>query len=158
MKALAENAHFSAIGLVASKWSHLEAVVDTWCQLLAEISPKTSVCFTSQIAGIGRKAYAYISLARLRPIPKALIEKLCDFATKAQRLSERRNRIVHDVWTFNHPEPPARLEASARKMLKLEFVPTPTHQLIKLVQEIQEHSTEFAKSPFENGIAVFSRS
>jgi hypothetical protein len=139
----AEHNHYAALGRVAAAWSFLEAGVDTACIRLADIASESGVCLTSQIAGIGRKLDAYISLARLRPLPKELIEKLDKFAKRAQGVSERRNRIVHDIWFFNHPEPPERLEATARKRLRIEYIPTKTEDILKTAWDINDLHNEF---------------
>ena len=138
-----EHNHYAAIGRVAVAWSFLEAGVDTACIRLADITSESGVCLTSQIAGIGRKLDAYISLARLRPLPKELIERLDKYAKRAQGVSEKRNRLVHDIWFFNHPELPERLEATARRRLKYEYVPTKTEDILKTAWEINDLHGEF---------------
>jgi hypothetical protein len=51
---------------------------------------------------------------------------------------------VHDVWYFNkHLEPPERLEATARKLVKLDFVSVPTEDVQKLVNRINQASNDF---------------
>jgi hypothetical protein len=139
----AEMRHYAAIGRVAANWSYLEADIDTESISLAGLDGKMGICFTAQIAGSGRKLDAYIALARLQGASPKLIQDLCDFAKDTQTLSIKRNRTVHDVWFFNHPQSPQRLEASAGKVARLEYIPTSTEKLLKLADEIDESRVRF---------------
>jgi hypothetical protein len=139
----AEHNHYSCIGRVAAAWSYLEAVVDTSSIGLAGLATEPGICFTSQISGIGRKLDAYIALARLRNLPQELVQKLDALAKAAQGLGERRNRIVHDVWFFDHPNDPRRLEATARRLVRLEYIPTSSTKLTRFAYEISKFTDEF---------------
>jgi hypothetical protein len=142
----AEHNHYAAIGRVAAAWAHFEALVDIYSTELAQIDAKTGLCFTTQIAGSGRKLDAYISLARLsRELPDKLIKELNIFAKDTLGLSEQRNRIVHDLWFFNHPAEPERLEASAKKLLRFEYIPTSTEALLKFSTQIDNHAEKFVE-------------
>jgi hypothetical protein len=138
-----EHNHYAAIGRVAAAWSYFEAVIDSSSIPLAHVNSNVGVCFTAQIPGSARKLDAYISLARLSAISQKLIRDLCEFAKTAQELSERRNRVIHDVWFFDHPNDPQRLEASARKILRLERIPVSTDKLLNLANEINQKAFEF---------------
>jgi hypothetical protein len=127
------EAHYAAIGRVASEWASLEATIDTCSHHLADITAQAGVCFTSQIAGTGRKIDAYIALARLQGASKT-ISALNEFAKDSQRLAEQRNRIIHDPWIG--ATNPHRLEASARKTLRLGFIPTSTDAVLALATKI----------------------
>jgi hypothetical protein len=140
----AVHKHYSAIGRVAAVWSFSESLIDTQSLLLAKVNWNAGVCFTSQIAGSGRKLDAYISLARLlKIVPQETIKQLNEFSQRTTSLAERRNRIVHDVWYFNHPDPPERLEATAKRLLRLELVPTTTQELLDFSGKIIDHSNAF---------------
>lgn len=136
--------HYSAIGAVAAVWSNFEATVDREALELAGIDVDIGTCFTAQIAGSARKLDAYISLARLlRDLPEKLIRDLEKFSKQTVTLSERRNRVVHDVWYFDHPNPPERHEASARRILQRRLVPTTTEELRAFVGTIDDHRKAF---------------
>jgi len=140
---LVESRHYAAMGRVADNWAYFESVVDTWSIKLVDMPIRWGICFTAQIAGITRKLDAFISLARLRKLPVGMVDKLCKFAETAKGLSERRNRLIHDVWFFNHPEPPQHLEATARKKLRIKFIPTPTTELLKFAVDINANREKF---------------
>lgn len=138
-----EHDHYSAIGRVAAAWAYFEATVDTATIDLAGLSGSVGVCFTSQIAGIGRKMDAYIALAREKGTPEPLVSNLTRLASEATAFAEKRNRVVHDVWIFDHPNPPQRYEASARKRVKLGPVAASTETLHKYVEGIRDLSDRF---------------
>jgi hypothetical protein len=140
-----ENRHYAAMGRIASYWSQFEAEVDLASIRLAKVHIRNGLCFTSQIAGIGRKLDAYISLARLREpnFPNGLVKKLCQFAESATGLSEQRNRVIHDIWQFNHPSVPERQEMTARKKFKIASIPTDTTELLELASKIDDFRTKF---------------
>jgi hypothetical protein len=128
----AEAQHYSAIGRVAAAWSYFEATIDTASIALAQIGGEKGVCFTAQIAGSARKLDAYIARARLSGISKKLISDLCQFADGTHSLNERRNS-------------PQRLEATAKKIVKLQLVPTSTQELMTLADDISQHVDQFDK-------------
>jgi len=137
---------YEAIGRVAAAWSYLEALIDTASIEIVPIPAEIGVCFTAQIAGSGRKLAAYISLARYsRKLSGKLIQELDEFAQATARVAERRNRYVHDVWVYDYPKTPQRLEATANKILRLEYVDTPIEKIKKLAEEINDHADKFAK-------------
>jgi hypothetical protein len=138
-----ERNHLSAIGRVAAAWSMFEMAVDTACIRVAGLEAEKGICFTSQIAGIVRKLDAYIALARFRPLPENLISRLNSFHEKARKGSEKRNRLVHDVWYFNQAGPPERLEATARRLLKFEYIPTTIEYVMGIASEINNLTGEF---------------
>jgi hypothetical protein len=134
------QAHYAAIGRVASEWASFETTIDTETIGLAGCEVKAGVCLTAQIAGWARKLDAYIALAGLRGALKTL-PKLHALANATSGLAEQRNRVVHDPWigeTTTH-----RLEATARKRLRLQFVPMTTAEVVALADKILAHGKRF---------------
>lgn len=142
----AEQQHYAAIGRVAAAWSYLEALIDTCSLELAEIFDwEMGICFTAQIAGPARKLGAYIALARLLRQIDPKTEKILNVTVETTAsLAERRNRVVHDPWFFDYPNPPKRFEATARKRVRLEHIPATTAELLELAQAIKDHSDAIA--------------
>jgi hypothetical protein len=130
------EAHLAAVGRVASEWASLEATIDTCSHHLADIPVKVGICFTSQVAGTARKIDAYIALAKLQGASKTL-SALNEFAKDTHGLAEQRNRILHDPWIG--ATNPHRLEATAKKTLRLEFIPTSTDTVLALANKIILH-------------------
>jgi hypothetical protein len=138
-----ESAHFDAIGRVAVAWAFFEAEIDGACINLAEVEDERGICLTSQIAGSARKLDAFLSLARLYPLPEDLNKRLNKLYEDARQHAEKRNRIVHDPWLFDHPNPPFRYEATARKILKHQRVPMSTEAVLNFVQDIRNLRSTF---------------
>jgi hypothetical protein len=132
--------HYAAIGRVAAEWAALETTIDSACLRLAQIEPRIGVCLTSQIAGWGRKLDAYIALARLSGATET-VRKLNAFAEDTNGLADQRNRVVHDPWVGSTK--PHRLQATAKKKLRLEFIDTPTEDVVKISQRITDHNARF---------------
>jgi hypothetical protein len=139
-----EDRHYAAIGRVAASWAYFEALVNTASINLANIDVKAGVCFTAQIFGIGRKLDAFIALAKLKGASSKLIEDMHTFATAVRNLGVQRDRVVHDVWRFPHPNPPLRFEATAVKSLRLIEIAVPTEQLQRLNSHIEDLPHRFA--------------
>jgi len=136
------TAHYAAIGRVAAEWSAFEATIDTFILQITNINAKMGVCLTSQITGSARKLDAYVALARLLGAEKQLA-KLNTFAKDTLSFAERRNRIVHDPWVgLNTPH---RLEATARRKLRFEFISVSTEDVQRLSFEITEHCVRFER-------------
>jgi hypothetical protein len=136
--------HFNALGRVAAWWSYFESLVDTNAIELAEVPVRIGVCFTAQVIGSNRKLDAYIALARLlRKVPGAMNKEFEDFVKNSNGLAEQRNRIIHDVWHFDYPNDPQRLEATARKTLRLEFVSASPEDLYKCADAIHKLAMDF---------------
>ncbi len=141
--ALLTSNHFAAIGRVASDWALFETVVNFQSVELAQIQRSIGACFTAQISGIARKLDAYISLARQRGAKPGTISELCEFATDAGRVAEQRNRIVHDPWVLDDPLNPTRVEITARKKVRVEWIPVSTSEVGDVTKRILELMNRF---------------
>jgi hypothetical protein len=137
------NEHYAAIGRVAATWAYFEAVVDSWISAFILRPPAVTACVTSQMVGPRSRLDAFIALARLLGARKKWNRALEEFANDAIGLGERRNRAVHDVWDLSQPTTPRRLEATAKKTLRLLKVHVPTSELIELAAQIGELANRF---------------
>jgi len=97
------NAHYAAVGELASVWASFEHRIQWAVWNLASLDNLTGACITAQIGNSGRMIDAVIALLRLRGAPEAFIKPLLAFAEKVSRKQRRRNRIVHDPWSFRLP-------------------------------------------------------
>jgi hypothetical protein len=150
----ARKSHLAAIGTVAVEWSGFEFLVDMNCIELAGIRAERGHCLTAQITGSARKLGAYIALTQVDgksdpgitprelPGPK-LLKELHKFAIDTAGLAEQRNRIIHDPWAGRAGT--VRLEATARKKLRMEAVPVPTKRVRELSRLISQHIDRFNK-------------
>ncbi len=139
-----QGKHYAAIGKIASAWAHLEFEIDLAAMVIAEVKTAgIGICFTAQIIGATRKFNTFTSIAELIGVSPRLIKDFAAFSEKINGLNELRNRSVHDIWFFNHPNPPTRLEATVRKKLKLNHIETSTDDLLHIVQNIEKLQVEF---------------
>jgi len=115
-----------------------EAIVDFSIWHLAEVESKRGACITSQISGTARKMDAVIALTRMR----AGTEKLQKIAEATHRLAERRNRCIHDPWSFEGGKI-RRMQISARKILTAKYVVAEAGEIDRLNQQIIDHMYEF---------------
>jgi hypothetical protein len=137
------NLHFAVIGRIAALWAHFESVIDSRLFAFANLKPETGVCFTGQMIGIRPRVDAFIALVRQLGADKRWNPALEKFASDARGLAEQRNRAVHDVWQMDDPAQPQRLEATARRKVRLEKIHVPTEELIALADSIDNLITRF---------------
>ena len=139
----AQLLHYAAVGSVASEWAWFELWVDFKILELGKIPFEAGLCITSQVSGSARKLGAYIALARHLGVQKAL-RNLNIFVKVTARLSERRNRVIHDPWVTDKDSHTAgRLEATARKSLRFLVVPVATTDVASLSADIIAHVDKF---------------
>jgi hypothetical protein len=125
------NAHYVAIGKVASNWAAFEHLLNSSLWELAKVDDEAGACITSQIGNSGRSLDALASLVRLRGGGDAILIKINKFAEKSGNLSRRRNRIIHDPWVIENPGlNPGRFEISAVKKLIFGYQLMPTKEVI----------------------------
>jgi hypothetical protein len=135
--------HLAAVGLIASNWAGFELGLDKASLSLARIPETTGFCFTAQVIGPARKLDAYTALARLRGAKK-FIGELDIFSQDTTKLAERRNRIVHDPWyVFVAQSSPCRLETTARRKLRHQFVQVTKDEILSIINDIDSHAKRF---------------
>jgi hypothetical protein len=139
MRAFTE-AHLLAIGKVASNWSRLEQTLAMALWRLAGVDNKTGTCLTAQIPNSARMLDALLALANLRGASDTWLNNITKFAGKTLGLQEQRNRVVHDVWTFD-PGLINRWPLTARKVVSDEPVQVTTDEVERLADTIDRHET-----------------
>jgi hypothetical protein len=130
--------HYEAIGRVTTAWAMFETVLDISIWFLAKTDFEKGACLTAQISGSGRKLDAIISLTKLTIDQEATIKELNKIAEATRHLAEKRNRVVHDPWIGDNGKL-LRLEATARKILRLRQVEVNDGDTLNLVAEINAH-------------------
>jgi len=146
-KAHFSEKHFAAIGRVATQWAYFEAVIDSWLKTFAELDWSVSVCFTAQMIGPRPRLDAFISLVRLRLADAKKLGKwpgkLEAFAQDVTGLAEQRNRAVHDLWVMDDPFRPQRMEATARRTVRLGYIHVSTDEMNALAVSISHLRIRF---------------
>ncbi len=90
-----ETLHYSAIGQIAVKWAFLENEIDSACAALADVSPVTAICFTSQVIGPVRKLDALCAIVNELEVPKPLKRRL----TKLHELIRVGGRKAEQIYS-----------------------------------------------------------
>jgi len=135
--------HHQAVGRVAVAWANLEFEIAAAIWGLAKVDGEVGACLTAQILGAGRLLDSYIALAKLRGARKGSISMLHDFEQRTHALSERRNRLIHDSWSFDPPGS-VRHEIRVRGKLSFEAKPEPASAIDATAVEIEQHADAFS--------------
>jgi hypothetical protein len=133
--------HHQALGRVAVSWAKLEYEICLSIWRLAAIDRATGACMTSQILGAGRLLETYIALAKLRDLPSRIVARLHKFQEQTYVLSERRNRLIHDSWTYDPPGA-TRWEVRVKGKLTMEARSEATEDVNAAAAAIDRHSTK----------------
>lgn len=131
------EAHYAAVGKVASHWAGFEHRIQWAIWHLANLDNLTGACITVQIGNSARMIDAVIALLRLKGAPQKAITPLLKFAEKVAKKQRQRNRIVHDPWSFRIPSGEAyRNELSANKDVISTSVHHSTEEVEKFSNDI----------------------
>jgi hypothetical protein len=138
------QAHYAAVGELASVWAGFEHIIQRAIWNLASLDNLTGACITAQIGNSGRMIDALIALLRLRNAPEISIKPLNAFAEKVAKKQRRRNRIVHDPWSFRLPGGEAyRIELSAHREVISTGIPHSTAEVEDFTKEVIALVREF---------------
>jgi len=113
---------FELIGRVTSDWAGLEYLINECIWALALVPRPLGACITAQIFNTDGRIRALLALLKLRQADQRIIDAVNVFSEEMRGPSERRNRIVHDVWSA-HEDTGAifKMEITARNKLKFEL-------------------------------------
>jgi hypothetical protein len=136
------KAHYSAVGRVALYWTRFESEIARTVRMLAGIDNKYGECLTAQVANTARMLDALAALVELRAPGIATQKSFKKHLDNIQGLAERRNRVVHDIWTFD-PGKSTRWQTSVRRIHKSEPIEMTTAEVETLASQIDEMSLEF---------------
>ena len=134
--------HYSAVGKVAVEWTRFENYVAEMVRMLAEVDNKYGGCITAQIAGMGRMLDALCALADLRSRGARDDRNFKRLMERIQETAERRNRVVHDLWTFD-PGVTMLWPTSVRRRYRSEPAEMPTAEVEALAADIETLSHDF---------------
>ena len=137
-----DEKHYAAIGKIVVLWSRFEDDIHTLVLMLAGVNDSFGRCVASQIPSLARALDALIALAELRSPGTSKDRSFKRRMERIQSLAEQRNRVVHDVWTFD-PESTSRWPTTVRKRYAPSPKEVPTAALERLAIDIEECSDEF---------------
>ncbi len=139
-----------AIGHVAHHWARLEHEINQMIWALSALSPADGACITAQISAIMPRMRALIALADKNGCSKGLLKALNSFSGEADKLSRRRNRVIHDPWFFRYlPDEGGarveygRLEVTADRHLVYEIKPQTRKEVLDVAHKITAANKKF---------------
>jgi hypothetical protein len=107
-----------AIAHAISAWAYFEHRIDEVTWRLAGLEPEQGACLTAQYQTVAARFDALISLSKVEKLPSKYIKRLNIIKERALRLSNMRNRLVHDPWFFGYTTRATyRREQTARSIL-----------------------------------------
>jgi hypothetical protein len=137
--------HYSAIGLLAAMWARFEVSLQLAIWRLAELDSRRGACITAQIGNSGRLLDAVIALLRLRGAKRDSLKLILSFAEKVGKNQRKRNRIIHDEWTFHSSGDSYRAEISAKQELIFGITPHSTADVENFTKQVIELCAEFSE-------------
>jgi hypothetical protein len=139
-----DDAHYAAVGKVASNWAVLERLIDSAIWGLASVDDIPGACLTSQFPSIGRRLDAFSALLRIRDATDALMKKVGQFTKAANDLQRERNRIMHDPWVLDKETGvPHRFQITADPRPVFKYRAVPTADVLSIVDKIASLIDDF---------------
>jgi hypothetical protein len=138
------QSYYALIGLIASDWAVLEAVIDLTLWDLVGGEEKNVACLTAQYIGLFSRINALMALVRLQGGSKKLLEDIEKFQKDVRGINEQRNRAVHDPIKVGENGQLERIVITAQKALKFETVPLEYAKLVDTVSLIKQFIGRFA--------------
>jgi hypothetical protein len=134
----------TAYGQLAVMWAEFEFTVNTAIWELANVARRAGTCMTSQMIGPGPRFRCLVALLHVREAPQELIKAFNSLASEAEGLGRQRNRYLHDPLVVNIDENQVyRIETTADRKLKHEFVPVDIGAVLKLSTKIDDVAVQF---------------
>jgi hypothetical protein len=116
--------HYGAIGKVAVEWTRFESYLAETVRMLA---------------GVDNKYGALVDLRSPGAADELQFKKRLE---RIQSIAERRDQVVHDVWTFD-PGTTTRWPSTVRKRYSPGPVNMPTSEVEALAVDVENLSVEF---------------
>jgi hypothetical protein len=106
---------FALIGRVAAEWSYLEHTLDRIIWRLSKDDAASIGCITAQLMGAAPRYKAiHAQLIRLGSPPR-IVDAVNSLMQSTFDISEKRNRIIHDVWYAMSDLSPAQFRVWPKK-------------------------------------------
>jgi hypothetical protein len=135
---------YLAIGHLSAIWAEFEFNINAAIWELANVERRAGTCMTSQLIGPGPRFRCLIALLNLRNAPQDLIASFNSLSQEAVSLGRQRNRYLHDPIVLNVEEDKIyRIETTADRKLKHEFVPLDLSSIEKLHGKIDRAADQF---------------
>jgi hypothetical protein len=135
--------YFLAVGKLAATWALFEFTLNDIVWELANVSPTTGTCLTAQLIGPRPRFRCLAALLGVRGSSEQLIKYANKISSRAEGLSQQRNRYVHDPAAFRATDKSFHtLEATADRKIKHGIFPIEITTIDKLTKKIVELQKE----------------
>jgi hypothetical protein len=136
--------YFTSIGKVSNAFSHLEFSINDAIWELANVERSAGVCMTAQMIGPGPRNRCLLALLKLRGASQTILDEFNKIGKKIEGLGARRNRYAHDPMAFDPLRGQIqRLEATADKHVRYEFIDAEVEKIYELVEDIHKADDAF---------------
>ena len=136
--------YFTAIGKAANTYSHLEFSMNDAIWELANVARSAGVRMTAQMIGPGPRNRCLLALLKFRGASQSLIDDFNKIGRDIEKLGARSNRYIHDPMALDRQKGQIRrLEATADKHVRYDFIDTEVEELTKLIEDINEVDDAF---------------
>jgi|ERR1700722_730133 len=144
------DSYMLAVGKIATVWAGLEFAINEAIWALCNVDAGAGACVTSQLIGPGPRMRALIALVDFRsrqpehPAEQTLISKLNKLQGRIEGLGRQRNNFIHQ-YPFIDTESGelSRLEVTADRQLKFDWVPADFDVMVALVSDIRRARSDF---------------
>ena len=89
---------YALIGLIASEYARSENALDNIIFALGTVSSDVGSCITGQFVGMYPRYLALTQLSAVRHMPDDVIKEIRRQSEFSAKISEIRNRAIHDAW------------------------------------------------------------
>jgi hypothetical protein len=150
-----------AVGKIATVWAGLEFAINQAIWELCNVDAGAGACITAQLIGSGPRMRALLALVDFRSSdPKSKVEdsltyKLNKLRERIEGLGRQRNSYIHQYPFIGLEKGDIkRLEVTADRRLRFDYVPADFDAMGKLVNDIRQARSDF-DSIFERVLAEF---
>jgi hypothetical protein len=154
--------YMQAVGKIAIMWAALEYAISQAIWELCNVEAAAGACITAQLIGPGPRIRAFISLIDFRAHDpqceneEKLITQFNKLAQRIEAFGRQRNSYIHHCAVIGVEKGDIkRLELSADRRLKFDYVPADLEAMEKLAGDIRQARIDFDAN-FERVLVEFS--
>jgi hypothetical protein len=154
--------YMQAVGKIAIMWAALEYAINQAIWELCNVEAAAGACITAQLIGPGPRIRAFISLIDFRAHDpqceneKKLITQFNKLAQRIEGFGGQRNSYIHQCAVIGVEKGDIkRLDLSANRRLKFDYVPADLEVMEKLAGDIRQARIDFDAN-FERVLVEFS--
>ena len=145
---------YATIGSVASGWSHLENATDVTIWRLANVEYSQGACLTAHISSMRNKLLCLLSLMNLLGYPEDYVKTVNVFSGKIDKISRKRNRVVHDPISCEPGKEPVAITITADRKLVYGLFGEKLLEYSQINREVADALSEYLD--IDNSLKAFA--